>query len=147
MLCALTVRCVKPGAFDDWLNAWQLETTPPCWTRVHGSESIRHRRAAPPSSACLTSAVRSPACPRSCATRMVTYWNLRRFRITSTSSPSAVRNSSRCPANAGALALSSRRQRRMASDSSRSQPRAEPTQKRRGLHASASAAIRGGLLC
>lgn len=39
MLCALTVRRLKPGAFDDFRQAWEMGTMPPGWT---GSWTVRN---------------------------------------------------------------------------------------------------------
>lgn len=35
MLCALTVRRLKPGSYDDFRSAWQPEPWPPFLTRAY----------------------------------------------------------------------------------------------------------------
>jgi hypothetical protein len=40
MLCALTVRRLKPGTLDDFLQAWQLDSAPPGWTRAYTVRSL-----------------------------------------------------------------------------------------------------------
>jgi hypothetical protein len=40
MLYAMTVRRLKPGAYEDYVNAWQLESPPAGWTRVCTVRSV-----------------------------------------------------------------------------------------------------------
>lgn len=35
MLCALTVRRLKPGALDDFREAWEMDSAPPGWTHSY----------------------------------------------------------------------------------------------------------------
>ena len=35
MLCALTVRRLKPGAFEDFRRAWEMDSMPPGWSRAY----------------------------------------------------------------------------------------------------------------
>jgi hypothetical protein len=40
MLCAMTVRQLKPGAFEDYLSAWELDAPPPGWVRIYTVRSV-----------------------------------------------------------------------------------------------------------
>jgi len=40
MLVALTVRRLKPDAFDDFRRAWERESAPPGWTRALTARSV-----------------------------------------------------------------------------------------------------------
>jgi hypothetical protein len=40
MLCALTVRRLKPGAFEDFKQAWQSIEQPEGWTRSYTVRNI-----------------------------------------------------------------------------------------------------------
>jgi hypothetical protein len=44
MLVALTVRRLKPGAFDDFRRAWQLDSPPPGWTRALTARKVDDER-------------------------------------------------------------------------------------------------------
>jgi heme-degrading monooxygenase HmoA len=42
MLCALTVRRLKPGAFEDFRRAWEMDSDefPPGWTRAYTVRNV-----------------------------------------------------------------------------------------------------------
>lgn len=40
MLFAMTARQLKPGAFDDYIQAWELDSTPPGWRSIHTARSV-----------------------------------------------------------------------------------------------------------
>jgi hypothetical protein len=40
MLVALTVRRLKPGAFDDFRKAWERDSAPPGWTRALTARNV-----------------------------------------------------------------------------------------------------------
>ena len=41
MLCALTVRRLKPGAFDDFRRAWEMDSMPPGWSRAYTVRNVQ----------------------------------------------------------------------------------------------------------